>query len=92
MSVSYEECSYKYLLLWQLTTGMRIGETIVLDYKNDISLVENTVDINKTRTKDENGKVIIGETTKTENGRRTFCVGFTPIKKNIKNYQNVFIF
>ena len=71
MSVSYEECSYKYLLLWQLTTGMRIGETLVLDYKKDISLSENTIDIKKTQTKDENGKIIIGETTKTDNGRRT---------------------
>lgn len=74
MSVSYEECSYKYLLLWQLTTGMRIGETLVLDYKNDISLSENTVDIKKTQTKDENGKIIIGATTKTENGRRTLKI------------------
>lgn len=74
MSVSYEECSYKYLLLWQLTTGMRIGETLVLDYKNDISLSENTVDIKKTQTKDENGKIIIGKTTKTENGRRTLKI------------------
>ena len=74
MSVSYEECSYKYLLLWQLTTGMRIGETLVLDYENDISLDENIIDIRKTQTKDENGKIIIGETTKTENGKRTLKI------------------
>lgn len=71
MNVSIEECSYKYLILWQLTTGMRIGETLVLDYKNDISLAENKVDVKRTQTKDEKGKVIIGETTKTDNGRRT---------------------
>ena len=71
MNVSYEECSYKYLLLWQLTTGMRIGETLVLDCENDIILDENRVDINKTQTKDEKGKIIIGETTKTDNGKRT---------------------
>ena len=74
MNVSYEKCSYKYLLLWQLTTGMRIGETLVLDYKNDISLSENKVDIKKTQTKDENGNIIIGETTKTDNGRRTLTM------------------
>jgi integrase len=74
MNVSYEECSYKYLLLWQLTTGMRIGETLVLDYKKDILLSENKVEIRKTQTKDENGKIIIGETTKTENGRRTLTM------------------
>lgn len=71
MNVSYEECSYKYLLLWQLTTGMRIGETLVLDYENDIFLDKNIIDVKRTQTKDENGKIIIGETTKTANGRRT---------------------
>lgn len=74
MNVSYEKCSYKYLLLWQLTTGMRIGETLVLDYKNDISLSKNKVDIKRTQTKDENGNIIIGETTKTDNGRRTLTM------------------
>lgn len=74
MNVSYEKCSYKYLLLWQLTTGMRIGETLVLDYKNDISLSENKVDIKRTQTKDENGNIIIGETTKTDKGRRTLTM------------------
>ena len=74
MNVSYEKCSYKYILLWQLTTGMRIGETLVLDYKNDISLSANKVDIKRTQTKDENGNIIIGETTKTDNGRRTLTM------------------
>lgn len=74
MNVSYEKCSYKYLLLWQLTTGMRIGETLVLDYKNDISLSANKVDIKRTQTKDENGNIIIGETTKTDNGMRTLTM------------------
>lgn len=74
MNVSYEKCSYKYLLLWQLTTGMRIGETLVLDYKNDISLSANKIDIKRTQTKDENGNIIIGETTKTDNGRRTLTM------------------
>lgn len=71
MNVSYEECSYKYLLLWQLTTGMRIGETLVLNYENDIILFKNIVDIKRTQTKDENGKIMIGETTKTNEGTRT---------------------
>ena len=71
MNVSYEECSYKYLLLWQLTTGMRIGETLVLNYENDIILSKNIVDIKRTQTKDESGKIMIGETTKTNEGTRT---------------------
>lgn len=69
-NVSYEECSYKYILLWQLTTGMRIGETLVLNTKTDFSFSENLAYVNKTQTKDENGNIIIGDTTKTENGKR----------------------
>ena len=74
MSVSYNECPNKYLFLWQLTTGMRIGETLVLDYKKDISLSKSKVDIRRTQTKDENGQIIIGETTKTDNSRRTLTM------------------
>ena len=74
MNVSYEECSYKYILLWQITTGMRIGETLVLNYKKDISLQENKIEVNRTQTKNETGKIIIGETTKTENGKRTLIL------------------
>ena len=35
MNISYVACSYKYLLLWLLTTGMRIGDALVLDYKKE---------------------------------------------------------
>lgn len=70
-SVSYEECPNKYLFLLLLTTGMRIGEALVLDYEKDIILVENKIEIRRTQTKDINGKVIIGETTKTDNSKRT---------------------
>ena len=69
-NISYEECSYKYILLWQLTTGMRIGETLVLNAERDFSFSNNLVDVNKTQTKDKNGNIIIGDTTKTENGTR----------------------
>lgn len=74
MNISYAECSYKYLLLWQLTTGMRIGEALVLDYKKDIILSENKVKIRRTQTKDDKGNIIIGDTTKTDNGRRTLTM------------------
>lgn len=50
MNISYVACSYKYLLLWLLTTGMRIGEALVLDYKKDIILSENKVEIRRTLT------------------------------------------
>ena len=70
-SVSYEECPNKYLFLLLLTTGMRIGEALVLNDKNDVILEKSLVNITKTQTKDISGKVIIGETTKTDCSTRT---------------------
>ena len=70
-SVSYEKCPNKYLFLLLLSTGMRIGEALVLDYTKDIDLEKGTVIIRRTQTKDTNGKSRIGETTKTFSGQRT---------------------
>ena len=61
---------YKYVILLQLHTGMRIGEVLALTI-DDRNYKENTITINKTLTKDENCHVIMGDTTKTENSQRT---------------------
>lgn len=37
-NASYKECRHKYILLLLLSTGMRIGEALVLDYDKDIDL------------------------------------------------------
>lgn len=76
-SVDYEECRYKYLFLLLLSTGMRIGEALALDYEKDIDLENGTITIRKTLTKDKNGKYIIGDTTKTLNGVRTLYLNNT---------------
>lgn len=80
-SVSYEECPNKYLLLLLLSTGMRIGEALVLDYEEDIDLENEKIYVRKTQTKNIKGKAIIGETAKTENGERTLSM--TNISKQI---------
>lgn len=80
-SVRYEKCPNKYLFLLLLTTGMRVGEALVLDYEKDIDLVNEKIYIRKTQTKNISGKVIIGETAKTENGERTLTM--TNISKQI---------
>ncbi len=49
-SVSYEKCPNKYLFLLLLTTGMRIGEALVLDYEKDIDLTNRKIYIRKTQT------------------------------------------
>ena len=69
-NVSYKECRHKYILLLLLSTGMRIGEALVLDYDKDIDLENRKIYIRRTQTKDNNGKAIIGNTTKTNTGQR----------------------
>ena len=80
-SVKYEKCHKKYLFLLLLTTGMRIGEALVLDYEKDIDMVNGKIYIKKTQTKNTAGKAIIGETAKTENGERVLTM--TNISKRI---------
>lgn len=53
---------------------MGFGEALILDYKKDIILSKNKVEIRRTQTKDDKGNIIIGDTTKTDNGRRTLTM------------------
>lgn len=73
-TVKYEDCRLKYLFLLLLSTGIRIGEALVLDYEKDIDLKNGKIYIRRTQTKDENGKAIIGESTKTFAGQRTLTM------------------
>ena len=57
-----------FLLL--LSTGIRIGEALVLDYTKDIDLEKGTIIIRRTQTKNTDGKSRIGETTKTFSSQR----------------------
>ena len=68
-----QEHKYKYIILLQLYTGMRIGEVLALSIK-DIDYKNNTITISKTLTRDENDKTIMGVTTKTENSKRTILM------------------
>ena len=60
---------YENIFLIALYSGMRIGELLALT-PEDIDLDNNIININKTLTKDKDGKVILGETTKTYNSCR----------------------
>lgn len=64
------KCKHKNLFLLLLTTGMRIGEALTLNYKKDIDLENKTITITKTITRDEESKDCIGLNTKTPKGRR----------------------
>lgn len=63
-------CKHKNLFLLLLTTGMRIGEALSLDYKKDIDLENKTITITKTITRGEDGRDCIGLDTKTPTGKR----------------------
>lgn len=60
---------HKNIILIGLFTGMRIGEILALT-KQDIDFDNKTITICKTLTKDKDGNIIIGSTTKTFSGNR----------------------
>lgn len=70
---------YKNIILLTLFTGLRIGETLALT-RDDINLKEKTLTITRTLTRDKNDKVILGETTKTINGKRIIYLSDNAIK------------
>ena len=93
-----KEHKYTCIILVALFSGIRIGEILALT-KNDINFKENTVNINKTLTRDKNDKVILGRTTKTNAGKRTIYIN-SQLKKvltmatktNITNMYNLVFF
>lgn len=64
---------YKTMLLLSLFTGMRMGEVGAL-YLSDIDFENATISIERTLTRGDNDKYIIGENAKTEAGIRTIKV------------------
>lgn len=64
-----EKTKYKNAFLMQLYMGLRIGEILAL-FPSEIDLKNNMLLINRTLTKDKQGKVIMGDTTKTYAGKR----------------------
>ena len=66
---------YKDIYIIALYTGMRIGEILALTL-DDIDLDNNIIDINKTLSKNKEGKTILGKTTKTYNSKRQIPITF----------------
>lgn len=87
-NVDYKKCRHKYLFLLLLTTGMRIGEALVLDYEKDIDMENGKIHIRRTQTKDLLGKAIIGDTTKTYSGTRTLTINSISKKILQEAYNN----
>ncbi len=92
--ISICDNKHRNIILLCLYTGMRIGEALALNYKDDIDFDEMTITINKTITKDKNKKTIIG-TPRTKSGKRKIQITelIEPILKSalqsvVKNKHN----
>lgn len=78
---------YTDIILISLYSGMRIGEILALS-TNDIDLGNKILHINKSLTKDSEGKIIIGKSTKTKKGTRDIPLTnfiLEPITKSLKS-------
>ena len=68
-----KDIQYSQQMLLSMFTGMRMGEVNAL-YKEDINLKANTITIRRTVSRDVEGKAVIGDSAKTEAGKRTIRV------------------
>lgn len=66
-AIMCENNIYKPIILLMLFTGMRIGETLALNWN---CITNDYIDIQNTLTRDENGSVVLGNTTKTNTALR----------------------
>ncbi len=64
LSTPREKCKYKNVYLIQMFCGLRVGEALALTLK-DIDLEHRKISVKKTLTKDERGRTIMGQSTKT---------------------------
>ena len=67
--IVYNEKPYVDIWLLAIFTGMRIGEICALSY-DDIDFENKTIYVQRTLTRDIIGRHLIGNTTKTTNGKR----------------------
>lgn len=83
---------YKDVFYFLLYTGARVSEILALK-GSDIDLINNTINITKTLTLNQNGKVKLGNTTKTYAGKREVPIlaSLKPIANNYASKQG-FIF
>lgn len=80
--------TYKNIFLIALHTGMRIGEILALTPEN-IDFDKKLIHVTNTLTRDKNGRVVIGKTTKTYNSIRDIPITsiLDPVlKDSIINY------
>ncbi len=69
-----ETSIYKPIVLLMLFTGMRIGEVLALTWD---CIFDDYINVETTLTRDEDGKVIKGDSTKTDNSERKIPLNST---------------
>lgn len=89
-ALSSETSIYKSIILLMLFTGMRVGEVLALSW-DDID--KKYINVKQTLTRDDDGKVILGEKTKTPKGIRQLTIT-NNVKKILDNIpkDNNFLF
>ncbi len=78
-----EDIHYSDQMLISMLTGMRMGEINALQVK-DVNFTFNTISVNKTVTRGEKGRAILGESAKTEAGSRTLPMS-DKVREILKN-------
>lgn len=73
LSRDISNCKYKNVYLLQMFMGLRVSEALALTF-SDIDLEHKRLYVKRTLTKDENGCVIMGKTTKTYAGNRVLAI------------------
>ncbi len=68
-----EDIKYSQQMLLSMFTGMRMGEVNALT-KRDVNLIFNSLSVNKTISRGEKGKAVLGDTAKTYAGNRTIFI------------------
>lgn len=88
------EHKYNDAILLMLYTGIRVGECLALT-KNNIDLKNKTLTIERTLTRDDKDRVILGNTTKTQKGKRTIIMSSQALQiatriKNKETLSNIY--
>lgn len=78
---------YKDIMYISIFSGMRIGEIMALKGE-DIDLKNNVIKVQRTLTRGENDKFIIGDTTKTYSGKREVPI-MNDLNDILKKYEHI---
>lgn len=91
--LQHNDIKYSQQMLLSMLTGLRMGEINALTVK-DINLRFKTINVNKTISRGEKGKAILGDVTKTEAGTRIIPITdeIKPLISECVKYSDGFLF